>query len=296
MRPWWLLLGCMMMIPYMGTYTYQRYRPSVDWEQSAGGLVVYMEHNGIGRMVDFETYAMGVMGAVLEPDAHDEMLKTMAVVLRTYLSYMAVNGNYVDSTQLKLPWLSAYDRRRKGMDDERMVNAIRDTEGSVILYEDKAILPLYYKMSNGKTRQFTDVWKGELEYLTSVESLWDKSSPDFIQKFKISKSQWQKAWDFHGDSSGQWTASHMQIVEKDNSGYVKQIQIGTELYSGEEICHRLGLASACFEYTVKKHHVEFICYGEGHGVGLSLFGANAMAKEGKTWQEIILWYFPGTSV
>ena len=88
----------------------------------------------------------------------------------------------------------------------------------------------------------------------------------------------------------------MQIVEKDNSGYVKQIQIGAELYSGEEVRHRLGLASACFEYTVKNQHVEFICYGEGHGVGLSLFGANAMAKEGKTWQEIISWYFPGTSV
>ena len=284
------------MIPYMGTYIYQRYRPSVDWEQSAGGLVVYMEHNGAGRLVDFETYAMGVMGAILEPDVHDEMLKTMAIVLRTYLSYMAVNGTYVDSTRLNQPWLSVYERRSKGMDDERMKNAIRGTEDLVIRYEDAVILPLYYKMSNGQTRQFADVWKGNLEYLTSVESLWDKSAPDFIQKFKISKSQWKHAWDFHGDSGGQWTASHMQIVEKDNSGYVKQIQIGAELYSGEEVCHRLGLASACFEYTVKNQYVEFVCYGEGHGVGLSLFGANAMAKEGKTWQEIILWYFPGTSV
>ena len=120
------------MIPYLGTHTYQRYRPSVDWEQSAGGLVVYMEHNGIGRMVDFETYAMGVMGAVLEPDAHNEMLKTMAVVLRTYLSYMAVNGTYVDSTQLNQPWLSANERRNKGIDDDRMIDAIRETEGHII--------------------------------------------------------------------------------------------------------------------------------------------------------------------
>ncbi len=284
------------MIPYMGTHTYQKYRPSVDWEQSAGGLVVYMEHNGTGRVVDFEIYAMGVMGAVLEPDAHDEMLKTMAVVLRTYLSYMAVNGTYVDSTQLNQPWLSANERRNKGIDDDRMIDAIRETECHIILYEGATILPLYYKMSNGQTRQFTDVWQGELPYLTSVESLWDKSAPDFIQKFKVSKSQWKRAWGIYGDSGGQWTASHMQIVEKDNSGYVKQIQIGAELYSGEEVRHRLGLASACFEYTVKNQHVEFICYGEGHGVGLSLFGANAMAKEGKTWQEIILWYFPGTSV
>ena len=295
-------MGCMLIIPYMGTHIYQTYRPSVDWEQSSEGLTVYMKQDGIHQVVDFETYAIGVLGAVLEPNAHDETLKTMAVILRTYLYYAAQGRNYIDSTQLDQPWLSARERLLKGMDDERLRNAVRETKGCVILYKDAPILPLYYAVSNGRTRHFSDVWIGNVEYLVSVESLWDKSAPDYIQKFSVSKGQWQRAWNTgnnreeKGTSGGQWTASHMQIVEKDSAGYVKQIQIGTEIYTGEEVRQRLGLSSACFEYVVKSNHIEFTCYGEGHGVGLSLFGANAMANEGKTWREIISWYFPETDV
>lgn len=58
----------------------------------------------------------------------------------------------------------------------------------------------------------------------------------------------------------------------------------------------LGLPSACFDYVIKNDGIEFTCYGRGHGVGLSIYGANAMAEEGKSWKEIISWYFPGTSV
>ena len=63
----------------MGTYTYQKYRPSVDWEQSSEGLVVYMKENGIERIVDFDTYVMGVLGAILSPDCHEETIKAMTL-------------------------------------------------------------------------------------------------------------------------------------------------------------------------------------------------------------------------
>lgn len=88
----------------------------------------------------------------------------------------------------------------------------------------------------------------------------------------------------------------MQIVDKDDSGYILQIEIGGQTYSGEVCSCRLGLPSACFDYADQNDGIEFTCYGRGHGVGLSLFGANAMAEEGKSWEEIISWYFPGTSV
>lgn len=296
-------MGCMILIPCMGTHIYQKYRPSVDWEQSSEGLVVYMEQKGIDQVLDFETYAIGVLGAVLDSDVHDETLKTMAVILRTYLYCVAENRTYVDGTRLNQPWMSARERWIKGVEDERLRRAIRETKDCIILYKGEPILPLYYAISNGKTRYYSEVWNGNIEYLVSVESLWDKSAPEYIQKFSFSEGQWQRAWshsvdikDDTVDSGGQWSADHMQIVEKDSAGYVKQIQIGAEVYSGEEVRQRLGLSSACFDYVVKKSHIEFTCYGEGHGVGLSLFGANAMANEGKTWREIISWYFPETDV
>ena len=136
-------MGCMILIPYMGTHIYQKYRPSVDWEQSSEGLVVYMEQKGMDQVLDFETYAIGVLGAVLDSDAHDETLKTMAVILRTYLYCVAENRTYVDGTRLNQPWMSARERWIKGVEDERLRKAIRETQDCIILYKGEPILPLY---------------------------------------------------------------------------------------------------------------------------------------------------------
>ena len=273
----------------MGTYTYQKYRPSVDCEQSSEGLVVYMKENGMDQIVDFDTYVLGVLGAILSPDTHEETIKSMAVVLRTYLYFMAQGEKLVCSEGLGQPWLSEEERKKKGMDDARLKEALEATEGCILTYNNAPALPLYYEASSGRTRNFSDVWSGAVPYLIAVDSYWDKSYPNYIQKMSISQSKWKTIW-------GETDALNLQIVEKDHSGYVKQMQIGVETYSGEEIRCRLNLPSACFEYEIRKNEIVFTCYGEGHGVGLSLYGANAMAKEGKTWQEILLWYYPGTVI
>ena len=288
-RSKWLFISCIFLVPWMGTYTYQKYRPSVDWEQSSEGLVVYMKENGVDCIADFDTYALGVLGAALSPDSHEETIKAMAVVLRTYLYFMAEGGKIVYSEALGQPWLSAEERKRKGMDDARLKEALKATEGCVLTYNGAPVLPLYYEASNGRTRNYSDVWSGEAPYLIAADSYWDKSYPHYKQKISISQNKWKTIW-------GEDAALTLQIVEKDASGYVKQMQIGVETYSGEEVRCRLHLPSACFEYEVEKNEVVFTCYGEGHGVGLSLYGANAMAEEGKTWQEILLWYYPGTVI
>ena len=239
------------------------------------------------QVMDLETYMAGVLGAVLTTDVNEETMKAMAVVLRTYLYYMDKNGSILQSNQLGQPWISEKERKEKGMDEELIQRSIAETRDYLILYNDMPILPLYHEMSNGKTRAFSDVWNGEVEYLTNVESPWDKVASGYRQKMTISRKQWDEVWG---------NGTQLQIVEKDSSGYVKQIQIGAKVVSGEELRCRMGLASACFEYEITYRGIEFTCYGQGHGVGLSLYGANAMANEGKTWQEIIAWYFPGTSV
>lgn len=295
----WLFIGCLLVIPCMGTQIYQNYRPSADWEQSAEGLTVHMKEFGMDRVVSFDEYAIGVLAAVLEPDTNEEAMKAMAVILRTYIAYTSAGGRQPDSQWLGQPWLSARERIAKGMDEEKLKKAVSETEGRKILYNGEPILPLYCALSNGKTRSFSDVWGGEYAYLTSVDSFWDKSSPDYMEKVWLSRKKiirmlaetdgTENAW-------GQLSESMVQIVDKDDSGYILQIEIGGQTYSGEDLRRRLGLPSACFDYSVKNDGIEFTCYGRGHGVGLSLFGANAMAEEGKSWEEIISWYFPGTSV
>lgn len=295
-RRGWLFIGCALMLPYMGTQIYQKYRPSVDWQQSTGGFVVHMKENGVDRMIEEEDYIAGAMAAILAPEAHIETYKTMAVVLRTYITYMVHSGTLVESQMLGMAWLSPKQRRIKGMDEEKIQEALKETKGVKIYYENAVILPLYYEASNGTTRSFFDVWGSEIPYLINVESAWDKSAPDYLEKQFLSKEKVIRLLDADQSSIGSWNESLIQIVEKDDSGYIQQIQIGGTTYTGEELRCRLGLNSACFEYKIKAGGIEFVCYGKGHGVGLSIYGANAMAKEGKTWKEILLWYFSGASV
>ena len=292
-RPVWLFISFIFLVPCAGTYIYQKYRPSVDQTLSSEGFVVYMKENGLDRMVDAEEYLMGVLGAVLSPDSSEETAKAMAVVLRTYLYFMAEDSKILHAHLLGQVWLSEDDRRRKGMDEADLQKVIQETRGCVLAYNDVPILPLYHEVSNGKTRSFSDVWSGEAFCLTSVESVWDKSYPEYVKKIHISKSQWADAWGKAAVTGGQWENLNMQIVEKDEAGYVKQIQIGADVYSGEEMRCRLKLPSACFDYKIRKNDIEFICYGKGHGVGLSLYGAEAMAKAGNGWQDILQWYYPG---
>ena len=113
----WLFIGCLLVIPCMGTQIYQNYRPSADWEQSAEGLTVHMKEFGMDRVVSFDEYAIGVLAAVLEPDTNEETMKAMAVILRTYIAYTSAGGRQPDSQWLGQPWLSARERIAKGMDE-----------------------------------------------------------------------------------------------------------------------------------------------------------------------------------
>lgn len=299
MRLRWLFIGCLLIIPFVGTQIYQKYKPSANWEQSAGGLTVHMKEYGMDRVIGFDEYAVGVMAALLEPDSHEETLKTMAVILRTYASYMGGEGKILDSQWMGQPWLSARERLAKGMNEDKLRKAVTETQGCKILWDGKPILPLFYVLGNGWTRNFSDVWGGNLPYLTSVESVWDKGAENYMERIFLHRKRIIGALGGIDGTEIRWeqlSEGMVQIAEKDSSGYVKLIQIGGQIYSGEDFRCRLGLPSACFDYVIKNDGIEFTCYGRGHGVGLSIYGANAMAEEGKSWKEIISWYFPGTSV
>ncbi|MDD3220967.1 MAG: SpoIID/LytB domain-containing protein [Clostridia bacterium] len=295
----WIFIGCLLAIPVTGTQFYQKYKPSEDWKQSTGGLTVHMEELGVDWVIDSDEYVVGVMASVLKPDTHEETMKTMAVILKTYIDYMAANGKSLESRWLGQMWLSAGERQAKGMDEATLRKAVEETGEYRILYDGKPILPLYFALSNGSSRKFVDIWGWDIPYLTSVDSPWDKSSINYMEQRVLKWDRIIAGLEEAKAEPLQWkqlSEGMVQIVEKDEAGYVKQIQVGGETYEGEDFRCRLGLPSACFDYLIRKDGIEFTCYGRGHGVGLSLYGANAMAEEGKNWKEIISWYFPGTSV
>ena len=88
----------------------------------------------------------------------------------------------------------------------------------------------------------------------------------------------------------------IQIVERDGAGYVKQVQVGQKTYTGEEIQYALGLASSCYSFEQLDGKIRVICKGIGHGYGFAQFGANEMAKEGKTYEELLKYYYNNVEI
>ncbi|MBQ2400977.1 MAG: hypothetical protein II311_03065 [Lachnospiraceae bacterium] len=88
----------------------------------------------------------------------------------------------------------------------------------------------------------------------------------------------------------------IQIVERDGSGYVKQVQIGQKTYTGEEVQYALGLTSACYSFERLDGKIRVICKGIGHGYGFAQFGANEMAKAGRTYEELLKYYFQNVEI
>ena len=136
----------------------------------------------------------------------------------------------------------------------------------------------YHEMSAGKTRDGAEVLHTpEFGYLKSVESNEDKNSPDYLNSTYISEQQ---------------MPDELEINKRDSSGYILSMKADTNILEGESFSQGLGLASSNFSIQKLGDQFRFLCKGKGHGLGYSQYGGNEMAKEGKTWEEILEKYFP----
>ena len=169
----------------------------------------------------------------------------------------------------------------------------------MLLYQDQPILAAFHSSSAGVTANSGDVWVTDLPYLTSVESPENGESvpnyysvntftaEEFRQKFAAAHPEAQFAAD-----PAAWITDTVQ----NRSGRVETVNIGGVTVEGTEVRTIFGLRSACFSTEASADAVTFRVTGYGHGVGMSQYGANELAKQGKTWQEILQWYYTGVSI
>lgn len=217
-----------------------------------------------------EDYCLYVLANEVSSDYEDEMLKVQAILVRTTI-YKEVQENGVDALKnsdetLDFLWL------------QRLKKAWDETEGQVIMFDNELALVPFHQISCGKTRSGEDVLVSkDYPYLQSMECQMDISAPRQIENILIS-------------------AKEMEIKEWDKAGYVMKVSIDGEEMSGEEFREMYGLASSCFEFQQFENDARIITKGVGHGLGLSQYTANEMAKDGKTCEEILQFFFPGTEI
>ena len=257
-------------------------------------------------------YLPGVVRGEMPAAFEEEALKAQAVAERTYLYYRMASApkeNHPDAdvctdSNCCTAWLSEADARTKWGDkfdryEARVQQAVADTDGQVVLYEGAPIMAVFHSSSAGATAASGDVWTASLPYLVSVKSPEDADSvPNYYSVNTFTAGEFRTIFckahpeaKLSGDTAG-WIGD----VTLTDAGRVASAKVGGVSVTGKELRSLYGLRSAAFTVEAAGDSVTFRVTGYGHGVGMSQYGANALAKEGKTWREILQWYYTGVTI
>lgn len=236
------------------------------------------------------------LAKVVEPTESEEAIKAYAVMLRTYKLRRQLGivskGSLATMTEeeMKAQWGKNYNSYYS-----KLEKAVKDTAGEVIYYEDQLIEPIYHKESAGWTRNAKTIYKQDIPYLQPVESKADTVEETFSFTEEEFIQLLQQAY-ANLSLQPEVLSQQIQIVAKDQAGYIESLQIGNLLIDGESLRKILDLPSACFTVTQTKESIIFDVKGIGHGIGLSQHGANEMAREGATYKEILSYYYTGIKI
>lgn len=265
---------------------------------------VYSPEIEIIQDIGIEEYIKGVVSAEMPALFEEEALKAQAVAARTYaLKKMKDNKDivetdigqaYLSKEELKQNWGSNYNTYWK-----RISKAVDATKNQVMMYDNEMIDAVFHSTSAGYTENSENMWSVSLPYLRGVESHQDENSPDFVTEKSI------KVEEVIGKLQNKYKdivltdvalLQQMQIVQRSEAGYILQIQIGNKILTGREVREVLGLKSSNFTIHQKGDELIFTTRGYGHGVGMSQYGANYMAQEGKSYDEILKHYYQGIKI
>lgn len=280
-----------------------RFAPAVS---PSAAITVLKADSGAVETVDLEEYLTGVVAGEMPASFHIEALKAQAVAARTYILHQRENNSgahpdadvCTDSTHCKA-WLSEDEiKERFGegwMRDygAKVSEAVSSTRGQVMLYDNAPITAVFHAAGSGRTENSADVWGGDLPYLKSVESPGDVYAPDFYSDADVPKARLAALL---SDYKGMEISPEIGGTERSEGGAVKSIVIGGVGFKGTEVRSLLSLPSANF--TVEDAGESFIFHvkGKGHGVGLSQYGADYFARNGKAYDEILKIYYRGVEI
>jgi stage II sporulation protein D len=291
-----------------------------EWEDEGNNIkiCVYIEPEGNIKEIVLEEYVIGVVAAEMPAEFAFEALKAQAVAARTY-AYGRLKGIYKDKDDLHAnadictdfshcqAWISkeeAIERWDSSSADEywdKIKKAVEETEGIVILYKGVIANPVFHSNSGGKTENAEEVWDVDpVDYLKSVISKGEEASPSFKTISKISVTEFYNTLkEYYPDIKVNKNSifEDMKIVERTQGDRVKTIKVGNIEIKGTDFRKIFSLSSANFQLDKNKDGmIEIITFGNGHGVGMSQWGANNLAKSGEMWEEIIKYYYLGVEL
>ena len=252
--------------------------------------------NGQILKIELEEYLIGVVGSEMPALFNLEALKAQAVVSRTYtlkailkgkvLTDTASTQTYKNKSELQTMWGSNFNAYYS-----KIQRAISETKGQYLTYNGTYIEAVFHSTSNGKTEDASNVWGNSFPYLVSVESPYDTENPSFSYEMILSYDTLTQKL---GMEVNQDTI--FNVLGRTIGNRISQIALNDKTFTGVEFRNKLGLRSADFEIEKVEGGIKIKTFGYGHGVGMSQYGANGMAKNGNGYQTILKHYYKGVTI
>ncbi|MBS4206784.1 stage II sporulation protein D [Bacillus sp. FJAT-50079] len=276
---------------------------TVQLEDSGTEVAVFRTATNEVETLPLEEYVVGVVASEMPSSFEPEALKAQALTARTFIMNHLVNGDKtnipegadVTDTQNYQVYRSKEDALKEWGADynwDKIVEAVKATEGEILTYNGKPIAAQFFSTSNGYTENAEDYWQNQIPYLKSVASPWDNQAPNFEVEKTISTKQFEEKLGVKLDADGDIGT----VIARTPGKKVAEVKIGDKTFTGREIREKLELRSTDFSWVHKGDSIIITTKGFGHGVGMSQYGANGMAKEGKDYQEIVSHYYQDVAI
>lgn len=305
-----IIFGVTVLIPVITYFRFGKYQKPAEEEQEI--ISVYIKNEDRVEEMNKNQYLKEVVSAEMPASFEEDALKAQAVAARSYLE--ARRNAYktsgtpqehkgaeicTDSAHCKA-WISEEKRRETWGGEaetnwEKISRAVDETAGEVITYDGEIISAVFHSTSSGKTENSKDVWGGDRPYLVSVDSPGDAQSPKYksekemtVEEFKKIASENIKGVDFSKEFIGDTARSE--------AGGILTVSIGGISVKGTEFRKIYGLRSTNVNVISDGEKVRFDVTGYGHGVGMSQYGANYLAAQGKNYKEILKTYYTGVEI
>lgn len=271
-------------------------------------------HTATGEIeeMNLEEYLYGVVSAEMPANFHEEALKAQGIVARTYTMYKIIHSggkhgeaHICDSSLCCQAWISKENRMNRWEANEaeanwnKIVNCVNSTAGKIITYNGEPINAFFHANSGGTTEMPINVWGGSgYPYLQVVQTAGEEGYTQYSSEVELTRQEVvDKIKEKHSEIEIDFSEENaIQVVEYTDSGRVRTAKFGNINLSGVEVRSIFGLRSANFTIEQTETTIKFIVKGYGHGVGMSQTGADSLANQGQTWEEIVKHFYVGVEI
>ncbi|HZK21396.1 MAG TPA: stage II sporulation protein D [Oscillospiraceae bacterium] len=287
---------------------------SADSEKNEKEISVFLSANKNVVSVSELEYICGSVAAEMPATYNEQALMAQAVACYTNAVRLKaentkntsdttfLGADISNDTSVHQGYLTKEERQKKWGDSfEKYEKKIKDAANSVLgqtlTYKGEPCVAAFHAISTGSTENAEVVWGKNIDYLKSVRSTGDPLSPSYLTTLSLTKEQFCDIAKSLGASPDiEDKSTWIGEIKSTDSKTVTSIEIGGKSFTGAEVRSAYSLKSAAFTVSASDTGVTFKVYGYGHGVGMSQYGADYMARQGSSYEEILKHYYKGASI